>query len=89
METNQSKTAASVKNQFRKRRKTLLRYYRFSISENYRKKGEVYGFDGGKKVKGRKRHILVDTQGLLLGVVVTEGNAPVHIGRYSLYFGKY
>ena len=28
--------------------------------------GEERGFDGGKKVKGRKRHLLVDTQGLLL-----------------------
>ncbi|MEM8831568.1 MAG: IS5 family transposase [Cyanobacteria bacterium P01_G01_bin.19] len=44
--------------------------------KNDRKKGEVYGFDGGKKVKGRKRHILVDTQGLILAVVVTEANAP-------------
>jgi hypothetical protein len=28
------------------------------------------GFDAGKKIKGRKRHILVDTLGLLLNVVV-------------------
>ncbi len=28
------------------------------------------GYDAGKKVKGRKRHILVDTLGLLLNVVV-------------------
>ena len=28
------------------------------------------GYDAGKKVKGRKRHILVDTLGLLLSVVV-------------------
>jgi len=28
------------------------------------------GFDAGKKVKGRKRHILVDTMGLLLAIVV-------------------
>lgn len=28
------------------------------------------GFDAGKKVKGRKRHIVVDTLGLLVGVVV-------------------
>ena len=28
--------------------------------------GEERGFDGGKKVKGRKRHLLVDTLGLLL-----------------------
>lgn len=31
---------------------------------------EGVGFDGGKLVKGRKRHILVDTLGLLLVVVV-------------------
>ena len=35
----------------------------------------MYGFDGGKKVKGRKRHILVDSQGLILAVVITEANA--------------
>jgi len=29
------------------------------------------GFDGGKKVNGRKRHIAVDTSGLLLVVLVT------------------
>ncbi|WP_234326058.1 IS5 family transposase [Streptomyces sp. NRRL S-495] len=29
------------------------------------------GFDGGKKVNGRKRHIVVDTLGLLLTVLVT------------------
>ena len=30
----------------------------------------IRGYDAGKKVKGRKRHILVDTMGLLLTVVV-------------------
>jgi putative transposase len=30
----------------------------------------VRGYDAGKKIKGRKRHILVDTMGLLLIVVV-------------------
>ncbi|WP_233222838.1 IS5 family transposase [Chroococcidiopsis sp. CCALA 051] len=44
------------------------------------KKGEVYGFDGGKLVKGRKRFILVDTLGLLLAVVVTEANFPERLG---------
>jgi transposase len=29
-------------------------------------RGGVQGYDGGKKVGGRKRHILVDTAGLLL-----------------------
>lgn len=32
--------------------------------------GGICGYDGGKKIKGRKRHILVDTQGNLLKVVV-------------------
>jgi putative transposase len=36
--------------------------------------GEERGYDGGKKVKGRKRHVLVDTQGLVL-------KARVHSAR--------
>jgi putative transposase len=32
------------------------------------------GFDAGKKVTGRKRHVLVDTLGLLMRVVVTAGD---------------
>ena len=32
--------------------------------------GGVCGYDGGKKVKGRKRHILTDTQGFLLAAIV-------------------
>jgi putative transposase len=38
--------------------------------------GGVRGFDGGKKLAGRKRPILVDTQGFLLGVVVHAANLP-------------
>lgn len=34
--------------------------------------GGVQGFDAAKKVKGRKRHLVVDTLGLLLAVVVTS-----------------
>jgi transposase len=33
------------------------------------------GFDGWKKVNGRKRHLLVDTLGLLIAVVVTKASA--------------
>src|SRR5262245_51831401 len=36
--------------------------------------GGPVGYDGGKKIKGRKRHIVVDTLGLLLAVVVTAAN---------------
>ena len=36
--------------------------------------GEQRGYDGGKKIKGRKRHLLVDTLGLLVAVLVTGAN---------------
>ncbi len=32
--------------------------------------GEQRGYDGAKKIKGRKRHLLVDTQGLVLSLVL-------------------
>ena len=32
--------------------------------------GGPRGFDAGKKIKGRKRHIVTDTQGLLVGAVI-------------------
>jgi putative transposase len=41
--------------------------------------GAQRGYDGGKKVQGRKRHIVVDSLGLLLAVVVTA--ASVEDGR--------
>jgi putative transposase len=33
-------------------------------------RGQEKGFDGGKKISGRKRHVLVDTLGLLLAIKV-------------------
>ena len=35
--------------------------------------GGVCGFDAGKKVKGRKRHIITDTLGLLFAVIHAAG----------------
>ena len=35
-----------------------------------RQGGEERGYDAGKKIAGRKRHIVVDTMGLVLGLVV-------------------
>jgi putative transposase len=35
-------------------------------------RGGERGYDGGKKIAGRKRHIVVDTLGLLLAIVVTS-----------------
>ena len=36
--------------------------------------GGVRGYDAGKKIMGRKRHLLVDTLGLILAVVVHPAN---------------
>jgi len=36
--------------------------------------GEARGYDGGKKIKGRKRHIITDTNGWLLSVVIHAAN---------------
>ena len=34
--------------------------------------GPERGYDGGKKINGRKRHLLVDTLGLLIAIVMTS-----------------
>ena len=51
--------------------------------------GKTTGYDAGKKIQGRKRHLLVDTSGLLREVVVTAANVDDRDGlkqvltRYS------
>jgi putative transposase len=51
--------------------------------------GPDRGYDGAKKIKGRKRHLLVDTLGLLIAVVVIRANlddgtsAPLLLARVS------
>lgn len=42
------------------------------------------GYDGGKLIKGHKRHILVDTLGLLLVVMVTAANMAEKKGAIQL-----
>ena len=52
--------------------------------------GEERSYDGGKKIKGRKRHLLVDTLGLLVAVLVTAAGlddgvaAPQLLGQITL-----
>ena len=36
--------------------------------------GGPRGYDAGKKIKGRKRHIVTDTQGNLVGLIVHEAS---------------
>jgi putative transposase len=49
--------------------------------------GKERGYDGGKKLKGRKRHLLVDTLGLVLAVLITsahvdDGGAAVELLKH-------
>lgn len=56
--------------------------------------GGVRGYDAGKKIGGRKRHILVDVLGLLLGVYVGPADeqdrdgAKTLLGRCVGWFGR-
>ncbi|MEU4781519.1 transposase [Micromonospora sp. NPDC023633] len=45
------------------------------------------GYDAGKKVNGRKRHIVVDTTGLLLVVVITSAGVQDRHGRPAAAVG--
>jgi putative transposase len=51
--------------------------------------GDDRGYDGGKKIKGRKWHLLVDTLGLLVAVLITGANvddgtaAPILLGQIT------
>ena len=42
------------------------------------------GYDASKRIKGRKRHLLVDTLGLLLGVWVTPASCPERAGGQAV-----
>ena len=53
--------------------------------------GPERGYDGGKKIKGRKRHLLVDTLGLLIAVLMTSARlddgvaAPILLGHVQAH----
>ncbi len=47
-------------------------------------RGGEHGYDGGKKVNGRKRHLLVDTTGLVLKVCVHSASIPDREGAAVL-----
>ena len=44
------------------------------------------GYDSGKKIKGRKRHILVDTLGLLIVVAITAASTSEQAGAKQVLF---
>jgi putative transposase len=47
----------------------------------------ISGYDGHKNVKGRKRHLLVDSLGLPLSVCVTPANVQDRVGARLLLVG--
>jgi transposase len=49
--------------------------------------GGKVGYDAAKRIKGRKRHLLVDTLGLVLGATVTPANVPEREGALDLLKG--
>ena len=70
-------------------------YHRLAKRQERRKRGawiDPNGYDAGKKIKGKKRHILVDTQGLLMAAIVHPANIQDRDGGLLLLaslFGLY
>src|SRR6201981_123879 len=54
--------------------------------EKRRKRGpyDPHGYDAGKKIKGKKRHFLVDTQGLLMHAIVHSADVQDRDGGLLL-----
>jgi Transposase DDE domain len=71
------------------------RHHRQSEREERRKTGariDPHGFDAGKLIKGKKRHILVDTLDLLLHAIVHAADVQDRDGGLLLLatlFGKF
>jgi len=49
--------------------------------------GGKVGYDAAKRIKGRKRHLLVDTLGLVLGATVSPADVPERAGAQGLLQG--
>jgi len=47
--------------------------------------GGEHGDDGGKKINGRKRHILVDVMGLILAVLITSAKVDDGVAAVQLF----
>lgn len=56
---------------------------RFAVCQDGPKRGQR-GYDAGKKIKGRKRHIAVDTEGNLLTVVVHSAGIQDRVGARAV-----
>ena len=59
-------------------------HHRQPVGAHRRSKGGSRGYDAGKKIAGRKRHILTDTDGRLLEVQVHAGSVQDRDGAKPL-----
>src|SRR5258707_7070210 len=70
-------------------------HHRQPEREKRRKRGsgiDPHGFDAGKLIKGKKRHVLVDTLGLVLHALVTAADVQDRDGGIlllSTLFGQF
>jgi transposase len=51
--------------------------------------GDAIGYDAGKKLSGRKRHVLVDTLGMIIGLCVTSAAVQDRDGAVKLLSSVY
>jgi len=47
--------------------------------------GGEHGYDGGKRINGRKRHILVDVMGFVLAVLITSAKVDDGVAAIALF----
>src|SRR4051812_27275375 len=93
--SHSSLALCQVSRNSRSRRKPHRCNHRQSERKRRRKRGasiDPSGYDAGKKVKGKKRHILVDTVGLLLHAIVHPADIQDRDGGVfvmSTMFGLY
>jgi transposase len=71
----------------RARPATLGRGAGLPVGQKSSEGGEQIGYDAGKRVRGRKRHLLVDTLGLLLHVVVHSASVQDRAGAKLVLTG--
>ena len=55
-----------------------------NLSVKTTESGGIFGYDAGKRIKGRKRHIVTDTVGLLVGLVVHGADIQDRDGRIGM-----
>ncbi len=69
----------------------VRRHHRQPVGEDDGKRG-LRGYDAGKKITGRKRHIAVDTLGLILALVVHAADVQDRDGARRVFYhmrGRY